>query len=206
MVTKEEAIVRFSALNATYYVPQGVMLSTVPYEISNKFIQNASNGFIWTERYSHYVSNVVNIRSISANIPLCGVNFEVGLDRPLVHEHRYEFEEYFGFGGHCEGYSTNRIVIRFPQEIDGSNGSIRSLLLFDDGSSKEDQVDIEFAKTAIRLMVIGGFVKYWSAIKEYEKWFIDVAKLNAEEVLDIRKTMPEYIFESMRPETKVSVE
>jgi hypothetical protein len=66
--------------------------------------------------------------------------------------------------------------------------------------------DIEFAKNAIRLMAIGGFVKYWAAIKEYEKWFIDIAKLNTEEVLDIRKTMPEYIFESMRPETKVSVE
>lgn len=207
MVTKEEAIVKFIALNATYYVPKGVMLSTVPYEISNKFIQNASNGFIWTERYNHYVSDMVNIRSISANIPLCGVNFEVGLDRPLVHEHRHEFEEYFGFGGHCEGYSTNRIVIRFPQEIDSSKGSIRSLLLFDDGGSKENQqVDIEFAKNAIRLMAIGGFVKYWAAIKEYEKWFIDIAKLNTEEVLDIRKTMPEYIFESMRPETKVSVE
>ncbi len=44
------------------------------------------------------------------------------------------------------------------------------------------------------------------SVKEYEKWFIDIAKLNTEEVVDIRKTMPEYIFESMRPETKVSVE
>ena len=60
---------------------------------------------------------------------------------------------------------------------------------------------MEFAKNAIRLMAIGGFVKYWSAVKEYEKWFIDIAGLNADEVLDIRKTMPEYIFESMRPET-----
>ena len=200
MVTKEEAIVKFIALNATYYVPRGVMLSTVPYEVSNKFIQNASKGFIWRERYSHYVSNIVNIRSIAANIPLGGVNFEVGLDRPLVHEHRYEFEEYFGFGGHCEGYSTNRIVIRFPQEIDGSKGSIRSLLLFDAGSCKDDQVDIEFAKNAIRLMVIGGFVKYWAAVNEYEKWFIDIAKLKTDEVLDIRKTMPEYIFDTIQPE------
>ena len=200
MVTKEEAIVKFIALNATYYVPRGVMLSTVPYEVSNKFIQNASKGFIWRERYSHYVSNIVNIRSIAANIPLCGVNFEVGLDRPFVHEHRYEFEEYFGFGGHCEGYSTNRIVIRFPQEIDGSKGSIRSLLLFDAGSCKDDQVDIEFAKNAIRLMVIGGFVKYWAAVNEYEKWFIDIAKLKTDEVLDIRKTMPEYIFDTIQPE------
>jgi hypothetical protein len=70
--------------------------------------------------------------------------------------------------------------------------------LFDEGSCKEDQVDMEFAKIAIRLMVIGGFVKYWSAVKEYEKWFIDIAKLNADEVLDIRKTMPEYIFDMIQ--------
>lgn len=193
-VTKGEVIKKFKSLHATYYVTRGAMIFTVPDVISEDFIRR--NAYIWHERYCSYASTNVNIRTVTVNVPVFGKCFEVGLDRPLVPEHRREFEDYFGFGGHCDGYTENRIVLRFLQEVDVLQGSIQSIML-PEGSSEDDPVDIEYAKNALRLLILGGYVKYWAAASEFETWFIDVAGLR--EIIEAKNSLAVYVFEHMQP-------
>lgn len=196
IVTKGDLIKKFKSLHATYYVTRGAMISTVPDILSEEFIKQASDEYVWKERYNSYASDKVNIRTITVKVPIFDKWFEVGLDRPLIPEHRYEFEEYFGFGGHCDKYNENRIVFRFLQEKDGSNGSIESILL-PEGSKEDDPFDVSYAENAFRLLIFGGYVKYWAAVSEFETWFIDVAGMK--EIVNTKNGMATYIFENMRP-------
>ena len=195
-VTKGDVINKFKSLHAAYYVIKGAMVSTVPDVIAEKFIQDAPPGYVWIERYNSMVSNRVNIRSITVQIPVFGQWFDLDLDRPLKPDHQYEFEEYFGFGGHCERYSENRIVFRFAVELDKSKGSIESIML-PDGASESDPVDLEYATQAFRLLIIGGYVNYWAAASEFQTWFVDVAKIP--EISQVKNDLAVYIFENMRP-------
>lgn len=195
-VSKGDVIKKFKSLHATYFVTRGAMISTVPDVLAEQFIRDAPADYVWHERYCSYASNKENIRTVTVDVPVFGKWFEVGLDRPLVPEHRREFEEYFGFGGHCDGYTENRIVFRFLNEVDTSQGSIQSIML-PEGSSEDDPVDAEYAKNALRLLVVGGYVKYWAAVSELETWFIDVAGLR--EIIEAKNGLAVYIFEHMRP-------
>jgi len=147
-VSKGDVIKKFKSLHATYFVTRGAMISTVPDILAEQFIRDAPAEYVWHERYCSYASNKENIRTVTVDVPVFGKWFEVGLDRPLVPEHRSEFEEYFGFGGHCDGYSENRIVFRFLNDVNTSQGSIQSILLPEG-----------------------------RAVSELETWFIDVAGL-----------------------------
>ncbi len=198
VVTKGDLIKKFKSLHATYYVIRGAMISTVPDLLSETFIKQTSESedYVWKERYNSYASDRVNIRTITVEVPIFDKWFEVGLDRPLIPEHRYEFEEYFGFGGHCDKYSENRIVFRFMQDKNSSYGSIESILL-PEGSNEDDPFDFTYAENAFRLLVFGGYVKYWAAVSEFETWFIDVAGMK--EIVQTKNGMASYIFENMRP-------
>ena len=195
-VTKGDVINKIRSLHATYYVTRGAMVSTVPDVIAEKFIQDAPQGYVWKERYNSMVSDRVNIRSITVQVPVFGQWVDLHLDRPLKPEHRFEFEEYFQFGGHCARYSENRIVFRFATELDKSKGSIESIML-PDGASESDPVDLEYATQAFRLLILGGYVKYWAAASEFQTWFADVAKIP--EIAEVKNNLTEYIFENMRP-------
>jgi hypothetical protein len=196
-VTKGDVINKFRSLNATYYVTRGAMVSTVPDEIAEKFIRDAPQGYVWRERYNSMVSDKVNIRTITVQVPVFGQWIDLDLDRPLKPEHRTEFEDYFEFGSHCARYSENRIVFRFATDIDTSKGSIQSIML-PDGASESDPVDLEYATQAFRLLILGGYVKYWAAASEFQTWFVDVAKIPPQ-IAQVKNNLAEYIFENMRP-------
>ena len=87
-------------------------------------------------------------------------------------DHHCEFEDYFGFGGHCKGFNENRTVARFPSKFDAEL-NIDALLLQD----AADPIDADYAKRAIMLLALGGYVKYWAAIHEFENWFVDAADI-----------------------------
>jgi hypothetical protein len=179
------------------------MISTVPDVIAEKFIQDAPQGYVWRERYNSMVSDRVNIRSITVQVRVFGQLFDIYLDRPLKPEHRFEFEEYFQFGGHCARYSENRIVFCFATELDKTKGSIESIML-PDGASDSEPVDLEYATQAFRLLILGGYVKYWAAVSEFQTWFADVAKIP--EIAEVKNNLAVYIFEHMQPLVKVPVD
>jgi hypothetical protein len=163
--TKADVIAKFKQLHKDHYQPSAYMVSNVPDEITEQTFAGAA----WREVYNRYASDRVNIRSTNATVPFMGHEFKMQFHRPLVKEHRYEFEEYFGFGGHCSGFNINRTIACFPTKFDASI-DIDEIL-----QSGADPVDADYAKQAIMLLALGGYVKFWSAVQNFEQWFVDVA-------------------------------
>jgi len=168
-ITKADVVGKFKELHQKHYTPQGYMVSNVPDETSEKVFADAA---VWRETYNRYASEHVNIRSLSVTVPLLGHGFTMQFERPFVKDHHCEFEDYFGFGGHCKGFTLNRTVARFPSKFDAEL-NIDALLLQD----AADPIDADYAKSAIMLLALGGYVKYWAAVHEFENWFVDAADI-----------------------------
>lgn len=49
------------------------------------------------------------------NVTLLDIPIEVKIQQPLKQVHRYEFEEYFGFGDHCKGFDSNKKIVLCPK-------------------------------------------------------------------------------------------
>lgn len=200
-LTRADAIDKFNTLHAKYYSSNGYMVTTVPDDVADRFIQAARDStteLVWMERYNRYASDRTNILSMNIDVPLLGHAFKLRLDRPLVSEHRYEFESYFGFGGHCGGYTENRIILCFPEKKnDAVSADIDALLLMNGQPS--DPVDAEYAKSLAMLLILSGYVTYWGAVAEFEKWFVDVAGLDADACKDTRDNLVDYIFNTVMP-------
>ena len=190
MHTKADVIAKFKELHNKHYFQRGCMISTVHDEISDAFYGwDRNSQFLWNKTYNHYASERVQILSCNVNVPIMGRTFKIRLDRPLKKEHRCEFESYFGFGGHCEGYTDKRIVACYPAKFDDAT-NIDELLL--NGSAATDPVDDDYAKQAIMLLIVGGYVKLWDAVGEFEKW------AGIED--NVGNILMTHIFETMEPE------
>jgi hypothetical protein len=187
--TKADVVAKFKELHQKHYMAQGFMVSNVPDETSEKVFADAA---VWRETYNRYASEHVNIRSLSVTVPILGHGFTMQFERPLVKDHHCEFEEYFGFGGHCKGFTLNRTVARFPSKFDAEL-NIDALLLQD----AADPIDADYAKSAIMLLALGGYVKYWTAIREFEQWFADVAGVPECKGFSESKELLARIFEGM---------
>jgi hypothetical protein len=168
ILTKKNVIDKIAELHQKYYNVSGYMISTVNDELSIQFLANEPNR-TWQNTWNSHASKSVQIQTISAKMEVFRQKFNIRLDRPLVKDERYEFEAYFGFGGHCYGFSTNRIIMCFIQNID-KECNVSDLLL-NGGGSELDLVDVDFANQSILLLLLGGYVKFWDAIYEMCKWF-----------------------------------
>jgi hypothetical protein len=203
MITKADVVAKFKELHQKYHRQRGYMISTVPDEVSKSFHESErSSHFAWCETYNRYASETKHIRSCNVGVPLMGRRFNVRLDAPLVQDHRHEFESYFGFGGHCEGYTKHRIIACYPERIDDAL-DIDALLMNGSAGSGSDQVDCAYAKQVLMLLVIGGYVKYWEAVAKLENWFITEAGID---VCDTGKELLQHVFETMEPEPFKPVE
>lgn len=94
--------------------------------------------------------------------------------------HRFEYEDFFGFGGHCQGFSLDRIIMTFAESFD-KELDIEYLLMTgalvgggeSEGESEGDNekccaIDEQYIKNALKLLVVGGYVKYWKAFEEFK--------------------------------------
>lgn len=195
MITKADVVAKFRQLHNKHYNQSGAyMISNVPDEVSEKMFAMAN----WREVYNRHASNNVCILSTSATVPLMGHEFEMQFHRPLVMEHRHEFESYFGFGGHCQGFNANRTIACFPKKID-EDADIDEMLLKNQCGT--DPVDADYAKQAIVLIAVGGYVKFWNAVHEFENWFADVAGIPECKGFSESKRLLEYIFSVMVADT-----
>ena len=195
MITKADVIAKFKELHNKYYLQRGYMISTVADKMSNEFYaSDRSTQFTWHEIYNHHVSDRVLIRSCRGFVHLMGHKFKIRLDGPLIQEHRSEFETYFGFGGHCDGYTEKRIIACYPERVD--NGlDIDELLLNGSGS---ELVDADYAKQAMMIIVIGGYVKSWKAVAEFEQWFANAVGVK----FNTGNELLTHTFNTMEPEPK----
>ena len=87
----------------------------------------------------------------------------------------------------------NRTVARFPSKFD-ADINIDALLLQDDATGP---VDADYAKQVIMLLAIGGYVKFWTAVHEFEQWFVDVAGIPECKGFSESKELLACIFEVM---------
>lgn len=163
-ITKADVVAKFKELHNKHYSKQGYLTSLVPDETSEKVFTNN----VWNEVYNKYASEHVNIRSLKMALDLFGHQFNMQFDRPLVVDHHWEFEDYFGFGGHCKGFNVNRTVACFPSTFEAGL-NIDELLL------QDGPIDSNYAKQAIMLLAVGGYVKQWIPVHDFEQWFVDVA-------------------------------
>ena len=187
--TKADVVAIFKELHQKHYIAQGFMVSNVPDETSEKVFADSA---VWLEVYNRYASEHVDIRSLSVTVPILGHDFTMQFERPLVKDHHREFEDYFGFGGHCKGFNLNRTVARFPSKFNAEL-NIDALLLQD----AADPIDADYAKQAIVLLAIGGYVKFWTAVHEFENWFVDVAGIPECKGFSESKELLARIFEVM---------
>jgi len=197
-VTKADVVAKFKELHKNYYSSDGYMISIVDDDVAEKVFATAK----WNEVYNRYASDRNDIRSTNATVPFMGYEFQMEFHRPLVMEHRYEFELYFSFGGHCDGFNVNRTVACFPNKIDEAI-DIDEILLKD--QCETDPVDAEYAKRAIILLALGGYVKFWKAVHVFEQWFVDVAGIPECKEFNETRQMLECMFEVMQFKTDESI-
>jgi hypothetical protein len=174
--TYTDVITKFTELNNLYYSTRGCMISTLNDEFSKKFLEKHPD-LIWEQKYNQYAE--ANVLTAKINITIFRRPFVVVLCRPIKKVHRYEYEEFFGFGGHCQGFSLDRIIMTFAESFD-KNIDIEYLLMTgtlvgksegDDEGEKCCVIDEPYIKNALKLLVVGGYVKYWAAFNKFKNWF-----------------------------------
>lgn len=178
--TYTDVITKFTELNNLYYSTRGCMISTLNDEFSKKFLEKHPD-LIWEQKYNQYAE--ANVLTAKINITIFGRPFVVVLCRPIKEVHRYEYEEFFGFLGHCEGFSRDRIIMTFAESFD-KNIDIEYLLMTGTlvGKSEAEAegegdgekccvIDESYIKNALKLLVVGGYVKYWAAFNKFKNWF-----------------------------------
>lgn len=188
-MTRQAIIDKFSELHKKHYVPRGYMISTVNDDVAKEFVENHPE-ITWTFGYNKYAE--ANIQSAKIYVVIFDKVFTVLLERPMYPVERSEFECYFGFGGHCEGYTPYRMIVRFATTIEEHGFDYRTLLEENRTDKKENvkensehetdetdetdsilvDVDIPYIKDVFKLLVIGGYVKYWKAWDELSQWFL----------------------------------
>jgi len=169
-LSKQAIIEKFSELHKKHYVSRGYMISTASDEFTKKFVEDHPE-LVWTIGYNKYADT--NIQTAKLYVTVFGKVFTVLLERPLYPVERSEFECYFGFGGHCEGYTQYRMIVRFATTIEEHGFDHRTLLEGNIKENSNDAVDIPYIQDVFKLLVIGGYVKFWKAWDELIQWFLE---------------------------------
>ena len=170
--SKQDVAAKFSELHNKHYVSRGYMISTVSDEFTKKFVEDHPE-ITWVFGYNTYAQ--ANIQTAKIYVTIFDKVFTVLLERPMYPVERSEFECYFGFGGHCEGYTPYRMIVRFATTIEEHGFDHRRLL---EGNIKENDtesnnIDIPYIQDVFKLLVIGGYVKFWKAWDELSQWFLE---------------------------------
>jgi hypothetical protein len=202
--TYTDVIKKFEDLKNQYYIERGCMISTLSDRFSKKFLEKNPD-LKWCEKYNRYAEAVVFTAII--NVTIFEKNFEVYLHRPIKQIHRWEYEYFFGFGGHNAGFSRDRIIMTFQETFD-KDIDVEYLLMTgtlvdascnecdddDDSQNRCCTIDEKYIKNALKLLVIGGYVKQWNAFNNFKKWFNDRG-FNFGLNTDNAETMTSFIFE-----------
>lgn len=174
-ITKGDVVNKFKELHKKYYVDRGYMIHTVSDVFSKQFCENINTetAVIWKEEYNRHAETYIRVAEI--NVSIFGKSFLVLLERPIKQVHRSEFEYYFAFGGHCQGYTDTRLIARFLGEFD-KELNYEELLhstVHVAAVAADETIDETYIKNALKLLVMGGYVKYWKAYNELKDWFME---------------------------------
>ena len=202
-ITCEQVVAKFEELRAKYYNKNTsvYMITTIPDTMAASFIETAPNT-IWKKQYKYNVSEKP-ILCAEIEVELYGRSFKLQFDRPYKQDHHCEFEDHFGFGGHCKGYTDKRIIACFPRShIEDDVGlNVAELLTV----SSVEAIDEAYVKRALALLVLGGYVKFWDAYYEFSAWFSSFGMFPGADVKAADVILP-YIFDHLIPFTNTDIE
>ena len=173
-ITKGDVVNKFKELHKKYFVGRGYMIHTVSDAFSKQFCEmHANTGLEWIVEYSQYAETCVRVAEIKTFI--FGKPILVALERPIKQVHRSEFEYYFGFGGHCQGYSDTRLIARFLTQFDKELNYEELLNPTDEENTTPNTTPIDetYVKNVLKLFIMGGYIKYWKAYYEFRDWFME---------------------------------
>jgi hypothetical protein len=174
-MTRQAVADKFAELHKKHYVGRGYMITTVNDDAAKKFVEEHPE-IEWTLKYNEYAD--AEIQTAKIHVTIFDKPFAVLLERPMYQVHRSEFEYYFGFGGHCSGFTQYRMIVRFATTNE-QHGFDYKTLLEENIKEKEndtqpnERVDIPYIQDVFKLLVIGGYVKYWKAWDELTQWFLE---------------------------------
>ena len=174
-MTRQVVADKFAELHKKHYVGRGYMITTVNDDVTKMFVEEHPE-IEWTLKYNEYAE--ANIQTAKIYVTIFGKPFTVLLERPMYEVHRSEFEYYFGFGGHCNGFTQYRMIVRFATTNEEHGFDYRTLLEEnikekENDTQPNDKVDIPYIQDVFKLLVIGGYVKYWKAWDELTQWFLE---------------------------------
>ena len=173
-ITKQAVADKFAELHKKHYVDRGYMITTVNDDAAKKFVEEHPE-IEWTLEYNKYAE--AEIQTAKIHVTIFGKPFTVLLERPMCQVHRSEFEYYFGFGGHCSGFTQYRMIVRFATTNEQHGFDYKTLLLAPPNDVEESgqnvAVDPDYIRNVFKLLVIGGYVKYWKAWNELNEWFLE---------------------------------
>jgi hypothetical protein len=195
--TYTDVITKFKYLKNKYYTVRGCMILTINDDFSKQFLEKYPN-LVWSEEYNEYAE--AHVFRAKVNINSFGKQFVVYLHRPIKQIHRWEYEYFFGFGGHNEGFSFDRIIATFQETFD-EDIDIEYLLMTGTLASGEDggggeccTIDEKYIKNVLKLLVLGGYVKKWAACNEFKDWFKECG-FNVDFDTSTGQTITSFIFE-----------
>ena len=195
-----DVVIKFKEMKMIYYSESGCMISTLNDNFSKQFLKKHPN-LKWREKYNKYADAVVLTANIHINI--LGKQFKVYLHRPIKQIHRWEYEYFFGFGGHNAGFSRDRIIMTFAETFD-KKLDIEYLLMAgtladSDGDMSACNIDEKYIKNVLKLLVVGGYVKQWNGFNYFKKWFKEHG-FDYETDTNNAETMTSFIFEEYERE------
>jgi hypothetical protein len=165
-----DVVRKFKEMKMVYYSERGCMISTLNDNFSKQFLEKHPK-LKWSEKYNKHAEALVLTASIRINI--FGKPFKLYLHRPIKQIHRWEYEYFFGFGGHNAGFSHDRIIMTFAETFD-NEVDFEYLLMagtLAGGDIGASAIDEQYIKNVLKLLVVGGYVKQWNAFNHFKKWF-----------------------------------
>jgi hypothetical protein len=199
-----DVVRKFKEMKTSYYSERGCMISTLNDNFSKQFLHKYQN-IKWIEKYNKHAEAEVLTATIFINI--FGKPFKVYLHRPIKQIHRWEYEYFFGFGGHNAGFSRDRIIMTFAETFDKEldfeyllmAGTLANADADADGVTSVCIIDEKYIKNVLKLLVIGGYVKQWNAFNNFKKWFKENG-FDYEMDTNNAETMTSFIFEDYEHE------
>ena len=165
-----DVVRKFKEMKMVYYSERGCMISTLNDNFSKQFLEKHPK-IKWSEKYNKHAEAVVLTAMI--RITIFGKQFKLYLHRPIKQIHRWEYEYFFGFGGHNAGFSHDRIIMTFAETFD-NEVDFEYLLMagtLASGDIGASAIDEQYIKNVLKLLVVGGYVKQWNAFNHFKKWF-----------------------------------
>jgi len=159
------------------YYKRGSYLYDVPEEIP------IQGNYI---KYYHYPSKI-NILKLTTDIELFDQKIEVLVHKPDGIQEKWEYENHFGFGGHCSNFNPEKLVIYCPSYPIFSIMEMHEKILNKYSQPNENLLKelwgflilsghINSRKEALKDLVdyfkMNGFVKDTINEKEVDEWFL----------------------------------